>query len=327
MAIFEESNNGPGAVTGRYRCTRIMARRKNRRSLKTSRKRSVPVDWNTLTPVQKYNRVLRIYKQITAGGADGGIKGVNGSINAVATQLVLDSLGVNGKIVCDIGAADGKFMICAFLAGAQRVVGVEFLENVGYKLVFEAVKRQMLQEYDIQFNTHWIGSAIEEVRRFGCLFLLFCIFCGSTGCNTCLSSRSFHKFQKAHPSFTPFGMAWIPAPRTTSWRFAPGLRPWIALRYSVTRIGHLQALVRPSPSCCSSDRCLVTEFSIAVIESLDAFSEYKWALRTTIRTRMYGSGAQHTAWILDRIRVLRPLRVPTFPARMRIIPRKAVARR
>ena len=69
--------------------------------------------------------------------------------------------------------------------------------------------------------------------------------------------------------------------------------------------------------CCSSDRCLVTEFSIAVIESLDAFSEYKWALRTTIRTRMYVSGAQHTAWILDRIRVLRPLRVP----------RKAVARR
>ena len=83
MAIFEESNkreHGPGAVTGRNRCTRIMAIRKNRRSLKTSRKRSVPVDWNTLTPVQKYNRVLRIYKQVTAGGADGvkGVKGVKG---------------------------------------------------------------------------------------------------------------------------------------------------------------------------------------------------------------------------------------------------------
>ena len=51
MAIFEESNkqeHGPGAVTGRNRCTR-MAKRKNRRSLKTSRKRSVPVDWNTLS--------------------------------------------------------------------------------------------------------------------------------------------------------------------------------------------------------------------------------------------------------------------------------------
>ena len=193
MAIFQEEHMGPGRLLVVTAARESMAKRRNGRSLKTSRKRSVPVDWNTLTPVQKYNRVLRIYKQVTAGGADGGVKGVNGSINAVATQLVLDSLGVDGKVVCDIGAADGKFMVCAVLAGAQRVVGVEYSENVGYKLVFEAVKRQMLQEYDIQFNTHWIGSAIEEVRRFGCLFLLFCIFCGSTGCNTFFVLPQFPK--------------------------------------------------------------------------------------------------------------------------------------
>ena len=43
------------------------------------------------------------------------------------------------------------------------------------------------------------------------------------------------------------------------------------------------------------------EFSTAVIESLDAFSDYKWILRSTIKTRMHGSSAQHTAWVIDRI--------------------------
>jgi hypothetical protein len=73
----------------------------------------------------------------------------------------------------------------------------------------------------------------------------------------------------------------------------------------------------PSPPSLwvSCDRCLLTEFSIAVIESLDAFSDDKWVLRSTIQTRMYGSNAQHTAWVIDRIRL------------PRIIPKKAVARR
>ncbi len=68
-----------------------------------------------------------------------------------------------------MGAADGKFMVCAFLAGAQRVVEIEFAENLGYQMVLEAAKRRIQQQYDIQFNLHWIGSAIEEVRRFSCL--------------------------------------------------------------------------------------------------------------------------------------------------------------
>jgi hypothetical protein len=74
------------------------------------------------------------FKSVTAGRTDGSIMGVNGSINAVSKKLILesadlDSLGVNGNVVCDLGKADGKFMVCAFLAGAQRVVGVEFAEN------------------------------------------------------------------------------------------------------------------------------------------------------------------------------------------------------
>ncbi len=97
--------------------------------MKTSRRCILPVDWNTLSNVQKYDRVLAVIKSVTAGGADGSIMGMNGSVNAVSTKLILDShhsLGVNGKVVCDLGAADGKFMVCAFLVGAQRVVGVDF---------------------------------------------------------------------------------------------------------------------------------------------------------------------------------------------------------
>ena len=275
--------------------------RKKKTSWKAPRKRSVPVDWNTLSPLQKFNRLFRTYKFVTGGGGEGGFKGVNGTINAVSAQLVMNILGVIDQVVCDIGAANGKFMLQASLAGAKRVVGVEFAENVSYQTVFEAVKQKIQTEYDFELNTKWIGGDIQEVRRF-CLFLLFCVFCDSTGFNIFSSIRSFHKFQRARHACTPFGMAWIPAPRITSWRFAPGLRPWIALRYSVTRIGRLQALVRPSRFCYSSDCCFVTEFSIVVIESLDAFSEYKWSLRTTIRTRMYVSGAQHTAWVIDRKR-------------------------
>jgi predicted rRNA methylase YqxC with S4 and FtsJ domains len=43
----------------------------------------------------------------------------------------LERLRVNGKVVCDLGAADATFMFCAFLAGAQPVFGVEFAENIG----------------------------------------------------------------------------------------------------------------------------------------------------------------------------------------------------
>jgi hypothetical protein len=156
-----------------------MAKKRRGRSLKTSRKCSVPVDWNSLSHVQNYNRVLSVLKSVTAGGADGSIIGVNGSINAVSTKLILDSLGVtwSRKVVCDLGAADGKYMVCACLGGAQRVFGVEFAENVGYqnrnKMVLAAAVRRIKQQYDIEFNLDRICSAIEEVWRFCSLSLLF----------------------------------------------------------------------------------------------------------------------------------------------------------
>jgi hypothetical protein len=71
-------------------------------------------------------------------------------------------------------------MICAFLAGARRVLGVEFAENIGYQMVLEAVVRRMKQEYGIEFNLDWIGSAIEDVRIFSSLSLVFGYQCTLT---------------------------------------------------------------------------------------------------------------------------------------------------
>jgi hypothetical protein len=154
---------------------------KKKKSAKLSKVRpKTSRDWSTLSEVQRFNRVFAIFKSVTAGGADGSIKGVNGSVNAVSTKLILDSLRVNGGVVCDLGAADGKFMICAFLAGARQVLGVEFAENIGYKMVLEAVVRRMKQEYGIEFNLDWIGSAIEDVRIFSSLSLVIRYHCTQT---------------------------------------------------------------------------------------------------------------------------------------------------
>jgi hypothetical protein len=132
---------------------------------KTSRKCRVPLDWNVLSDVQKFNRVFAIYKSVTGGGADGSVLGVNGSVNGVSTKLILDSLRVKGEVVCDLGAADGKFMVCAVIAGAQRVYGVEFAENTGYKMVLDAAVVRLNQENDIEFNLQWIPGNIEDVRK------------------------------------------------------------------------------------------------------------------------------------------------------------------
>jgi len=151
-----------------------MAKRlKSRKCLKTARKSKVTVDWNTLTDVQKFNRVFAVFKSVTAGGADGGVRGVNGTVNGVSTKLIMDLLRVKGNVVCDVGAADGKFMVCAWLTGAQRVFGVEFAENIGYKMVLAAVVEKLKQEYNIEFNLDWIGGDIADVRSLCILSLSF----------------------------------------------------------------------------------------------------------------------------------------------------------
>ncbi len=59
------------------------------------------------------------------------------------------------------------------LAGAQRVVGVEFAENIGHKMVLAAVVEKLEQEYNIEFNLDWIGCDISDVRSLCILSLSF----------------------------------------------------------------------------------------------------------------------------------------------------------
>lgn len=285
-----------------------------RKGPKPSRKCRVPLDWNVLSDVQKFNRVFAIYKSVTGGGADGSVVGVNGSVNGVSTKLILDSLRVKGGVVCDLGAADGKFMVCAVIAGAQRVYGVEFAENKGYKMVLDAAVLRMNQEYNIEFNLKWIGGNIEDVRKLSPIpsnFLCSDFDFDKGNTVTTLFSRSFHEFQEIPLRCTPTGTACPQVPRITFWSFVLGLRLWRVSLFSITQIGLQQNLVWPvySLAVCYMRLMSCNEFSIAVIESLDTFSDHKWILRSTIHTRMYGSSAQHTAWIIDRIRGHRPTRM------------------
>ena len=128
---------------------------------------------------------------------------------------------------------------------------------------------------------------------------------------TPLFSRSYHEFQEIPPPFTPTGTACPQVPRITFWSFVLGLRLWKASLFSVTQIGLQRPLVWTVNSLAVWNMRLMSsnEFSTAVIESLDAFSDYKWILRSTIQTRMYGSSAQHTAWVIERIRGHRPTRM------------------
>jgi hypothetical protein len=57
-------------------------------------------------------------------------------------------------------------MLCANLAGARCVYGVEFAENIGYEMVLEAAVVRINQEYDIEFNLQWMRGDIEDVRKF-----------------------------------------------------------------------------------------------------------------------------------------------------------------
>lgn len=128
---------------------------------------------------------------------------------------------------------------------------------------------------------------------------------------TPLFSRSFHKFQEIPLPFTPTGTACPQVPKITFWSFVLGLRLWKASLFSITQIGLQRTLVWAVNSLAVWYMRLMSckEFSIAVIESLDAFSDHKWVLRSTIPTRMYGSSAQHTAWVIDRIKRHRPIRM------------------
>ena len=105
---------------------------------------------------------LLFLRSVSLGGADGRLSGMNGSINAASTERVLRLLRAN--VICDVGAAEGKFMMCAAISGIRKVIGVELTENIGYKMVLDAAVHHMRLRYGVEFTLDWIPRAVEEVR-------------------------------------------------------------------------------------------------------------------------------------------------------------------
>ena len=72
--------------------------------------------------------VYRVYAKW--GGADGAIgEGLTGTLTSGHMCAVLGALGVGARTTfVDIGAADGRALVCAAMLGARRVVGYELPE-------------------------------------------------------------------------------------------------------------------------------------------------------------------------------------------------------
>ncbi len=80
---------------------------------------------------------------MTGGEADGGVKGVNGSINPLTVFCMLMAMKVRGRTVFDFGCSEGRCLLSAALQGARKAIGVEFPENIGYQYLFDAVRKSI----------------------------------------------------------------------------------------------------------------------------------------------------------------------------------------
>jgi len=108
-------------------------------------------------------RLYNLYRRLSGGGADGRVTGVNGSINPLAVLAVLMAMRVAGRTVFDFGCSEGRFLLSAALQGARKAVGVELPENIGYRFLFDAVRKSM-QSSSVVLSAEWIGRDIDQVR-------------------------------------------------------------------------------------------------------------------------------------------------------------------
>jgi hypothetical protein len=69
--------------------------------------------------------VFRNYQKASAGGADGGVIGFNGSVNPSTTVAIPRELDAAYGTIFYFGAGDGKFVISAAAAGANRAIRVD----------------------------------------------------------------------------------------------------------------------------------------------------------------------------------------------------------
>ena len=94
------------------------------------------------TVTDRVNKMYRRIKQLT-NGADGSTgAGLNGSLTADGLVRILLRMGVKEKTVIDLGAGDGRVVLAAWLAGADRASGYELPANWPHEYVFQAVCRE-----------------------------------------------------------------------------------------------------------------------------------------------------------------------------------------
>jgi hypothetical protein len=107
-------------------------------------------------------RLCHTYRRVSGGGADGRVKGVKGSIKSLAVFCMLMVMKVGGRTVFDFGCSEGRFSLAAALQGARKVIGVEFPENIGYRYLFDAVRKPMQRSCGV-LPAEWIGQNIDRV--------------------------------------------------------------------------------------------------------------------------------------------------------------------
>jgi hypothetical protein len=91
------------------------------------------------TVADSVNALYRCYRKLT-NGADGATgTGLNGSLRAKGLVSILLRMGVKDKTVVDLGAGDGRVLLAAWLAGAERASGYELPANRTHAYVFRAV--------------------------------------------------------------------------------------------------------------------------------------------------------------------------------------------
>ncbi len=105
-------------------------------------------------------RLYHTYCRVSDGGADGNVKGVNGSINPLAVFCMLMAMKVGGRTV--FGCSEGRFLLSAALQGARIAIRVEFPENIGYSYLFDAVRKSIQRSYGV-LPAEWIGRKIDWV--------------------------------------------------------------------------------------------------------------------------------------------------------------------
>ena len=109
--------------------------------------------------------VYRAYRT-AADGADGALGagyGMNGSLGAASMCAVLRALRVGpGTTFVDIGAAEGRALVCAEMLGATEVVGYELPGPAEiHKHIFEAVRHRLRHD---PRRTARVGYESRDVR-------------------------------------------------------------------------------------------------------------------------------------------------------------------